>query len=112
MNSAKGLFAVITDLRSIRSLTTHEVRAEGVDAEALLVAWLNELIYIFDTERLLMRHFDIRSLQRGVLHATVSGEPVAVGRHEVRTAVKAATYHGLRVTHRDGLYRARITLDV
>ncbi len=86
--------------------------AEAPDAEALLVAWLNELVYLFDTEHLLLRRFEIEALGQRSLRARVFGEPADPERHEIKTGVKSATYHGLAIRRTRSGYSARIILDV
>jgi len=40
------------------------------------------------------------------------GEPLDPARHEVRTEVKAVTYHALAVARRDGGWAGRVILDL
>lgn len=48
----------------------------------------------------------------GSLDATLLGERFDPRRHRLLTEIKAVTYHQLSVEHRDGLWRARIVVDV
>ncbi len=85
------------------------------DIEALLVDWLNYLVYVLDTERIYPVRCEL-AVSGGeggpwTLRGVVEGRPVPPqggGR-----TVKAATYHGLELARAgDGLYRARVILDV
>jgi len=94
------------------------------DLEALLVHWLNHLIYLLETERLAVVDGELTIEDIGEEHAegsspgsvrlrgTVRAVPVPPGAQ--RIAVKAATFHGLAVKgpRADGGYTARIVLDV
>ncbi len=85
------------------------------DLEALLVAWLNHLIYLLETESLAAGdcRLELRPGPPAVLGGTFAACLVPAG--AVRVAVKAATYHGLRVTSAargEGGYRARVVLDI
>jgi SHS2 domain-containing protein len=84
------------------------VSLEARDREALLVAWLDELIARTEIEHLLHTDVVIDELSDRRLRARVRGSPIA----ETRTAVKAATFHRLRIEVGDGIARATITLDV
>jgi SHS2 domain-containing protein len=88
------------------SWRTVEVRS--TDRDALLVDWLNELIYLAETERWVPVEFVIETATPMALRAQVRGVPVAV----TPARVKAATFHGLRIaTTPDGL-TADVILDV
>lgn len=109
---AAGMFSVMTDLRRVRPLQGFEVQAEGADNEGLLVAWLNELLYLRDTRGVLLRRFEIRSLDGLRLAATVYGEAMDEGRHVRKTEVKAITYHLLLVEETVAGVRTRVVYDI
>ena len=46
------------------------------------------------------------------LAANASGEPFEPGLHELKTAVKAVTYHGLSIRQENGLWQATVIIDV
>jgi len=85
----------------------HAVAIEASDQAALLVEWLEELIYLADTESFVPERVDILSLGERSLRATLVGR-----RGPVEPLVKAATYHGLEFAPRDGRWHARVVLDV
>jgi SHS2 domain-containing protein len=89
-----------------------EVLVEAPDREALLVGWLDEIIYLRDAEDLVFGGFDVRTVEDRELVAAVHAGP-AEGRGEEGTGIKAATFHRLRVAQRpDGSWAARVYLDV
>lgn len=96
-NAAYGLFSIMTDLRRVRQRRTREVAVEAHDIEELLFNWMNELIYLFDVDHLLLKRFDITEFNSKALRATCRGEGYDPSRHELRTEVKSATYHMLQV---------------
>jgi SHS2 domain-containing protein len=96
-SAAEGMFSLITGLDDIEEAESREIDIKAADRESLLVAWLNELIYYFDTENLLFKRFDIASLSRTHLKAIAYGEKVDLSRHEIKIGIKAATYHMLKV---------------
>jgi len=113
VNMAKGLFSLMTPLPRIRKTVSQRVRIHNGSKEDLLIAWLNELIFIFDTRYLLFRYFDITCLEEGELEAVCSGEPIDPKRHILKLEVKAATYHQISVQmDASGIWHARVILDV
>ncbi len=83
-----------------------ELRAR--DPEALLVAWLNELIFRSETQKLVYDDLRVERVDDGSLVATVRGRQAA----GTRTAVKAATMHDVRVEASPGGFAAVVVLDV
>ena len=59
-NMAKGLFSLITSLSYVRNKTSREIELEAPSMDELLVAWLNELIFIHEVENLLFHKFDLK----------------------------------------------------
>jgi SHS2 domain-containing protein len=110
-NAAYGMFSLIAELDGVGDAVRREVDVQAPDQEALLVAWLSELIYLFDVEYIVFTRFDITSLTENRLQARVYGEKVDMSRHRLKTAVKGATYHLLKVGREDG-YRIQVILDV
>jgi SHS2 domain-containing protein len=96
-NAGYGLFSIITDLRKVRQAESRTVEFEGKDYESLLFEWLNQLIYLFDVEMLILKRFDIERFNTHQLRATCYGEEYNSSRHQLKLGVKSATYHMLKV---------------
>jgi SHS2 domain-containing protein len=79
---------------------------EAGDLPALLAAWLDELVYLAETEGLVPESAEL-SLQGFRLSGIVRGR-----RGEPRPLVKAVTLHRLRFRSEDGVWRGRVVLDV
>ena len=111
-NAGAALSAVLTDRRRLRLEITKEILLEAPDLEALLVAWLNHLLYLYDVDAFLGREFKVSELTPQRLAAQARGEASDPGRHVARTAVKAATYHHLEIANRNGRWQATVILDL
>jgi SHS2 domain-containing protein len=111
-NAARALVATMADLRFIRRKQTREISLESTDQEALLVDWLNHLLYLFDVDAFLGRDFKITALSPQRLEAVASGELFDPGRHVEKTAVKAATFHNLEIIPKDHGWQATVVLDL
>jgi len=101
-NAARALFSLITELDSIAEVLHCDIELTAPDQESLLVKWLNELIYLFDTENIIFKRFDITKLNSTQLKARSYGEKVDSSKHKLKTGVKAATYHMLKVDKSNG----------
>jgi len=111
-NAGAALSAVLTDRRRLRLGKNVEILVEAPDLEALLVAWLNHLLYLYDVDAFLGREFQVLALSPQRLAARARGETYDPGRHIARTAVKAATYHHLEITRKNGGWQATVILDL
>ncbi len=96
-NAAYGLFSIITEVNKVREVESLSVTVNAEDTESLLFNWLNHLIYIFDVEHLLLKRFDITDITEQNLKAVCRGEKYDPTRHQLKTGVKSATYHMLKV---------------
>lgn len=85
-----------------------EVVLDASDREALLVEWLNELVYRSEVAKAHFTEFEIGHLSDRRLVAGIRGTRV----ERLRNPVKAATYHGLSIVERAGGVTATVILDV
>ncbi len=114
--AALAMFEVMTDLSSVRPLEKREVEVEGIDLYSLLYNWLEELLFLFDTEALLVSKAKVHEISKVDdayrLRAEVWGEPYDPERHVSKVLVKAATYHMMEIKRRDGGYTLRFVVDI
>lgn len=113
--AAQALTDTITDRAAVRPIVTQSVTVEAGSLEDLLVDWLNELLYWFEVRNLLVADATVSLREEGGrwrLEADIAGEPFDPATHPSRVMVKSATYHGLKVSHEQGTWKARIVFDV
>lgn len=84
-----------------------DVALAGSDLGGLLVDWLNELVFLAETEGFVPERAADVVLADGSLRATVEGRIAAPA-----PLVKAVTYHELAFERRGGGWFARVVLDV
>jgi SHS2 domain-containing protein len=82
------------------------VDVDGRDYASVLVAFLEELIYLADADSFVPDNAEI-DLRDGSAAAVLHGRVT-----EVQPIVKAATYHGLEFGEVGGAWQARVVLDV
>ncbi len=111
-NAAAGLVDLMVDPKGLRADVHLKVTAAAEDRAGLLVAWLNELLYLLDTQGFVPRLCRMIELRDTMLTAELFGDVVDPERHDVRRMVKAATYHGLSLTRTDTTWEARVVLDL
>lgn len=96
-NAAYGLFSIMAELGGVREVELQTVAVSAEDTEGLLFNWLNELIYVFEMEKLLLKRFDITEFGERRLKAECWGEKYDPSRHQLKSGVKSATYHMLKI---------------
>ncbi|WP_338251188.1 archease [Dictyobacter halimunensis] len=111
-HAAQGMESLMVAPEQVGVMTSRQISVEGHDPVSLLIAWLNELIFLFDTEYLLFRHFEIEAITETQVKGRASGEPYDAQRHDLSSAIKAVTWHEASITHSDDGYRARIIFDL
>ncbi len=110
--AAHGMFSIIIDVSRVENRESIEVAVDSIDRDALVVDWLNELLYRFAAEGFVPGEFDVAvGGDERSLVATCFGEMFDPQRHATGTDVKAATYHGLQVAG-NGDWRIQVLLDV
>jgi protein archease len=107
VDAAAALAETFGAIRRGAPMVRREVSVVAPDDEALLVAWLNELLYLAETEDLRPQRVAALQLAGGSLQAEVEGRV-----SPARSLVKAITFHRLQVAEQDGRWYARVVLDV
>jgi len=100
----------LLDIRSTGEGTRRRLTLSGADAGSLLVDFLNELVFLCETEEVAVSDVTVRRVSDSELDAELSLGPLTSRSEGV--VVKAATYHRLRVARDDGHVEVRVFLDV
>ena len=111
-HAAWAMFDLMSDATRIQPRLTMTIHLEGSDFEDLLVRWLSELLYFYDTQRFLYCTATFNTLEPTRLAATVQGEPFDATRHPIDTEIKAVTYHQIAVKQADGAWHAQVIFDL
>src|SRR5512140_3429993 len=96
---------MIDNIEAIQPRQTRQIKLANDKLDMLLFDLLQELIFLKDAERLLLRIRDVQIDERDeiyVVKATAEGEPVDAERHHQRADVKAVTLHDFSVARTEG----------
>lgn len=111
-NAAAGMYSLITDPGDVLPRKNMDIKAEGASLEGLLVTWLNELIFHFDTYGFLGKDIHINELRDTLVKATLKGEDFDPERHGRGLLIKAATYHKLKIERKEDHWEADVIFDI
>ena len=106
---------MIDNIEAIQSRETRQIKVSNDKLDMLLFDFLQELIFLKDAERLLLRIREVQIDDRDKMYlvkATAEGETLDPERHHQRADVKAVTLHNFVVALTDGGWKARVLLDI
>ena len=110
--AARGLFsAIVENLADVRPVVCESMEVAGEDRDYLLFDWLTELLFLFESRKLLLSEFQVTVRADG-LSAMWHGEPFDPARHRLEHEIKAITYHGLKVESVDNAWLAEVIIDI
>lgn len=113
-DAAIGLFSlIVSNLDEVQPLEQVQLQIAGRQDEPhyLLFDWLNELLYLFDSRRIVLNKFELHLTHRGI-EARAWGAPLDPSRFALEHEVKAITYHGLKVEREANGWLAEVILDI
>jgi SHS2 domain-containing protein len=113
--AAEALLAVtVDDPTRVQGAETRELVLDEPDVELLLLRFLNELVWLRDAEELLLRvdRIEVTAGPPAGLRVRLVGQHVDPAVHGLRSDVKAATAHGLRIVRMPAGFEGRFTFDV
>jgi SHS2 domain-containing protein len=110
--AALAVFALIVAPEEVVEREHREVRAQADSVERLLVAWINECLYVHEIEGFVVHRVEVDLCEERVVHGVLHGEEIDLGRHRPGTVVKAATLHQVAVTDSAGRHEVRVIVDV
>jgi len=115
INAAKGMFEIIAgENRNIKEDFYDKIKLEAESLEDLLIAWLNELLYISETKLAILSKFKIKELSDYQIKAEVGGTKINPPSIKIEKEIKAVTYHRLEIKKdgESGLWRAQVIFDI
>jgi len=110
---AAAMFDMISDLDRVGSDWRRNVRVVGRrgDRENLLIRWLAELLFLHESEHVLLSSFEVESIGPDAIEAQVAGERIDRERHALKVEIKAPTYHDLTLEEIPSGWRVRVIFD-
>lgn len=114
ISSAEAMFDImVASKREFIPSIDVPVELEAPALDQLFVRWLQELLFVFETRRLVLSKFWIDSMDEGHLLGSAKGLKFDYTRHTQKLAIKAVTYHGLKVEcGPSGLWQASVIFDI
>ena len=110
--AALGVLALGVAPDGVEERETRDVRAQAANLEDLLVAWLNECLYVHEIEGFAVRRVSVQRVDEALVHGVLHGEPLDPARHRLGTVVKGVTHHHVSVTETPAGAEVSVIVDV
>ncbi len=103
------------DLKGVKQEVEKKIELEKDNIEMLLFDFLQELIFLKDSELLLFSEIKVNITEKNkkyFLKAELKGEKIDPNRHELKVDVKAVTLHRFEVKKTANGWFCRVILDI
>ncbi len=98
-NAGLALFEVICNTKQVKQKEKISFKITSEDLKSLLYDFLEELLYIHETQKLLLSKFKV-NINKTSLSCEAWGEKINEA-HELRTSVKAITYSEMNIEKKE-----------
>jgi len=115
-NAALATMEIMTDTKKIRPKNTVKFSLKSEDIKSLMFDFLSEMPFYKDTKGLVFSRFNVKIKKEDKGYSLIcklSGEKWDRTKHEIRTEVKAATYHMMEIEQnkKTKTWRTQVILD-
>ena len=121
-NAGLAMFNVITDISKVKKEESREFEIVSEDLVSLLYDYLEELLFLQDTEFLFFSDCKVNiekivddessNLENYKLTCFACGEEIDWNIHTPKSEVKAITFHKMCVKEDNGVFKLRAILDL
>ncbi len=108
-NSALAMFSSMHDGK-IKPIIKKKIKVKGKDKESLLYNFLEELLFLFDSEEFFPAKINKIKIKKLILEAEIFGDNAK--NYEIHLDVKAVTYNQMFVRKDKGKWVAQVVVDV
>ena len=112
--AARALAELMVDPATVEPRVRRTVTLEAASLDLLLYDWLAELIFLKDSEQLVVTRAEVE-VEAGTpcrLRARCVGGVIDRGRTALRADPKAVTFHQFTLEPRGAGWRARVVIDI
>lgn len=117
INAARGMSYLIVgsaiEIAPNKSKKYYNIESTGTDVEDLLINWLEDLLFIHNTEFIIFTDFLISAMTEEAIKAKAEAIKLKGSPYRITTEIKAVTYHNLRVSQKQcGRWEGTVVFDI
>ncbi|MBN1465159.1 archease [candidate division KSB1 bacterium] len=110
-DAAFAMFHIIEPDTDYHDLVNYEIAADGHDLEELMVNWLSELNFTFQTQGYVPLNIRLTFAAQS-LTAVIQGYAVNRTVRNSQVEIKAVTYHRIYVRQEAGVWTTQVIFDI
>jgi SHS2 domain-containing protein len=115
--AGQAVIETMVDPSSVSSEWDRAIERDDEDLASLLFDWLSDIVYVKDAEGIVFQGNTATVMEDSTRHVwrlqgRLTGAPINVERHELRSDVKAVTKHLYDVRQEGSRWKARVVLDI
>ena len=114
-NAALAMFSIICSTAKVKAAEIKEFSVKGNDLKALLYNFLEELLFLFDSERFILHKVEKISIRAEdktyFLNAKVAGDSEKEG-YGIHGDIKAVTYNQMEIHEGKGKVILQVVVDI
>lgn len=109
---AEGMFDAMVDRTQIEEVETRHVQVEAESWEDLTVVWLEELLYLYETDLFVPQTCHVQAISPRELVALLRGDRLDRSKNETGIQIKAVTYHQLQAEETPEGFQIQVIFDI
>ena len=113
-NAGLAMFNILTDIRKVKAVKSFSIKVAADKLEKLIFDFLDELLFLLDTEHLLVSKFnDMKVVKKNdnyELTCAVLGDQAS--NYDTHGDIKAPTYNEMKITQNNNDFIFRIVVDI
>ena len=113
-NAALATAALMWDWRKVEKHVEHQIQVEGSDLKQLLCSFLEEIIYLLDTQMFLLATVERMQIElsdnKCISSAVFKGDKYSK-KYKIFGEVKAITYNEMRI-EKNGYFMIQVVVDM
>jgi len=110
-NAAVAMFAAMSDIKKIKARVTKEIKVKADNKESLLYEFLEELLFLLDTECFFLKKVEKIKIKDLELTATVVGDN-KLKDYDIHCYAKAVTYNEMFVRKGKEEFTVQVVCDL
>lgn len=110
-NAALAMFSVMYEPEKIKGKVSKKIAVKADNKETLLYKFLEELLFLLDSQSFFLHKVKSISIKDGVLDAVVTGD-TELSKYKIHGEVKAVTYNEMLIKEEKGKVVLQVVVDL
>lgn len=110
-NAAVGMFSLMFEPENVKPKIKKKISVKGNDQKALLYNWLEELLFLLDSENFVLHEVKKIRIKDNKLEAEITGDTNSES-YSSHGEVKAVTYNEMDIKEEPGKAVVQVVLDL